>query len=210
MKKAKFLAVYTIVVVIFTCLLTLLVTTLWNNRGSDEPDTVEITNDVVIDRITEQAFLVTRTVYSDQQVEIEVDQGSSWSNFWWGKTIVASGRVRTDVGVDFSELNESDIEIDEENKVIRIEGLESEILDSSIEGNLEVDDQGSIIRRILTDRSDEDYETASQQLIDSARRLLEGDEELSNDVIEATEEFLSALFDNDYTVEIETEANMEE
>lgn len=205
-KKIQYITLYTITVMIITCLLTLLAVTLWQNRGKDEPDTIEITNDVVIDKITEQAFLVTRTVYSDQSAEIRVDQGSDWSNFWWGKKIVASGRVRTDIGINFQNLDEDDVEVDQENKVIRIKGIEPEILDSSITGEVQVKDEGSIIRRILTDKSDEDYALASDQLIAAARRAIEGDSELDKEVIESVEEFLAALFpESGYRVEIEEE-----
>ena len=58
----------------------------------------KVSTTVVLERLKDQAFLVTRIVITDEETTINIDQGSEWSNFWWGHEITAEGLVQVDVG----------------------------------------------------------------------------------------------------------------
>jgi Protein of unknown function (DUF4230) len=203
MKRIQFMLVYTAVVILFTCLVTVLgtfvVKDIFDGDGVDK-----VTNDIVVEKITEQNFLVSRTVYTDQTTQIKIDQGSAWSNFFWGKSITAEGRVRTDVGYDLSELSKKNVDIDNENKVITLKGLEVTVLDSSVTSDLETKSGGSIIRKLLKDEHNKDYEEASKELTEAATRSVMENEEFKSETELETEELLSALFSG-YDVEIVAE-----
>ena len=38
---------------------------------------------IIVDKINNEAFILTKTVFISQDVTITIDQGSDWSNFWW-------------------------------------------------------------------------------------------------------------------------------
>lgn len=202
-RRLEFLSVYTVIVVIFTCMFTLLASTAVREYAKKDKKQ-EITNDIVIEKVSEQAFLVTQTVYTDQETKINIDQGSAWSNFWWGRSVTAEGRVRTDIGIDFSDLEESDITIDENNKLIRIKNADPSVLDSSVTTDLEIKAGGSLLRKLLKTENNQDYKLASEKITAAAQRAVEDDKDLEDDSRAAAARILTQLFsDSGYRVEIE-------
>lgn len=202
-RRLEFLSVYTVIIVIFTCMFTLLASTAVREYTKKD-EKQEITNDIVIERVSEQAFLVTQTVYTDQETRINIDQGSAWSNFWWGRSVTAEGRVRTDVGIDFSDLDEADITIDQNNKLIRIKNTDPSVLDSSVTTDLEIKAGGSLLRKLLKNENNQDYKLASEKITAAAQRAVEDDEDLEDDSRAAAERILTQLFsESGYRVEVE-------
>ncbi|MFW5703174.1 MAG: DUF4230 domain-containing protein [Candidatus Dojkabacteria bacterium] len=197
-----FFIFYSISLVIITTLLTILSVLLLDRLLNS--DGVEIESEVVFDRVTEQSFLVTTTVYTDQSAEIRIDEGTPWSNFFWGKTVVAEGSIRSDLGFDLSAIEEDQVEIDEGEKLITISGLDLELLDASVTSDLEIEERGSILRRLLKNERNEDFELAEEQLTAAAVRVVLEDEELVITAEENAEGLLSGLFiEEGYSVEIE-------
>lgn len=137
-----------------------------------------ITAQTIVNRIQEQAFLVTKTVYIDQQSEIVIDRGSDWSNFWWGQTITAEGLIRTDVGVDLSKLTSENVKVDHEQKTITIQLPAAEILDSSLSGEIEVVTKSGILKKLLLNDTNADYNLALSQLTTDAMTAVNADETL--------------------------------
>lgn len=137
-----------------------------------------ITAQTIVNRIQEQAFLVTKTVYIDQQSEIVIDRGSDWSNFWWGQTITAEGLIRTDVGVDLSKLTSENVKVDHEQKTITIQLPAAEILDSSLSGEIEVVTKSGILKKLLLNDANADYNLALSQLTTDAMTAVNADETL--------------------------------
>lgn len=195
------LAVYTLVVIILSVAFFGLAQLVWQKSQSPSHT---ISNDIVIDRVEEQAFIVTRTVYSDQEVQIKIDRGSDWNEFLWGKTITATARVRTDVGIDFEGISKDNIEIDASANTVSIKGLQTRILDSSIYSKLEVTTSGTILAKLFDNDSNADYQLASAELTKSAKAAIESDAELLNEAKDAAAQYLSYLFsDLDYAVRLE-------
>lgn len=154
------------------------------------PKTEVITSRIVLERIKDQAFLITRTLISDQQTVIEIDQGSAWSNFWWGHEITAQGSMQVDLGVDLSKLTESDIEINDEDKVIYIKLPKSEVFDASLKGDIKVETSSGILKSLLASDSNQDYNLALEKLTEQARDAALNDKEMLD---EAEESALSTI-----------------
>ena len=118
----------------------------------------------VLERIEGRSFLVARSVIVNQKVSINIDQGSSWSNFWWGHEIIASGLIQVDLGVDLSKLDEENILVNQTTKTIELDLPEAEIYSSNLQGNINVETKSGILKRILKNDKDEDYNLALDEL----------------------------------------------
>jgi len=175
---------------------------------ADQPAPVEeekiiINSELVVERIKEQSFLITRTVISDQEVQIKVDQGSSWSNWWWGYEVTAKGLMQVDVGVDISKITEEQIEVDDENKIIYINFPEAEIYETSLKGTIEVSAKKGLLKRILDSDTDEDYNLALDHLKMAAEDGVSQDQELMQEAQNSALSTLQVLLsDTEYTVQI--------
>lgn len=175
----------------------------WLENQSDESQR-EITSRMVVEKISDQSFLVSKTVFLDEQVIIEVDQGSNWSNFWWGQQISAEGLVRIDVGVDYSKLTEEDITVDPDNKNVIIDLPEAEILDASVQGPIEVESNNGILRQLLDNDPTRDHNLAAGELIVEAEAsLLQNNSVFDEAELDAVNFLKLVLADLDYEVIIE-------
>ena len=116
-----------------------------------QEEQVAITSLAILERISDQYFVVTKSVYVDQKSEIVVDTGSKWSNFFWGQTVKADGVIRVDVGVDMSQLTEKDIVVDQEAKTVRVDVPPADILNASQYGDIEVESQQGVQTEVRAD-----------------------------------------------------------
>jgi hypothetical protein len=198
----KNIGAFAVIVAIASAVLVLGIQLLTTNITAQRQQ--QVTTDTVIHRIEKQFFVVTRSIYSDEESKIKITRDSDWNEFLWGKEIVAAARVRSDLGVNFKDLKAENIKIDTANKIIRITNTKAEILDSSIFGKLKVSTQGSLLTQLFDKDTNEDYKMASEKLIESANKAVVSDQELLSDAKQGTEQFLAFLFaDLGYTVKIE-------
>jgi hypothetical protein len=152
----------TVLVAIIVLLVSFLAGAFWSSSRSQSSTT--ITSQVILDRITNQAILLTKTVYLDQKTQITVDQGSDWSNFWWGQTINADALIKVNVGIDLQKLSVADISVDNYNKKISIALPDAQVLDALPEGNITVTSQSGVLKYLLANDPNGDYNKALQQL----------------------------------------------
>jgi hypothetical protein len=196
--KFKYLVPYTFVVVVITILITVIAALLISRPNQQVK---EVTNDVVIERIEEQFFAVTKTVYSDQDTNITIERNNDIEEFLWGKEVLAEGRVRVDLGVDLRDVQTEQINLNREDEVIEIETLGPEVLDASITGDIEVETEGTIITELFDNTNNEDYQEAITQLQNAAIRSVQDNEELLLKSEESAEQYLNYLFqDTGYEV----------
>lgn len=141
-------------------------------RGEKEET---VTSSAILERISDNYFVVTKSAFVDEEVEITVDKGSSWSNFFWGQTITARGRVRVDIGVDLSGITEDDIAIDHKAKTVTVAVPQAEILDASQYGNIELATKQGILKTLLDSDPNEDHNRAVAQLLTEARASISDD-----------------------------------
>lgn len=165
---------------------------------------VEVTSRTVLDRVSNAYFVVTRTVIVDQESQIEVDRGSSWSNLLWGQTITTEAPVRVDVGVDLTGLTEEDIKVNRVARTITIDLPEASVLDASLAGPIEVSNRQGILKRLLDNDPTADHNLASSLLVTEARSAVANDEELSREAREDAIRLLSIIVEGmDYALETE-------
>jgi hypothetical protein len=139
-------------------------------RGLSGPgDQTKVTAQSILERISDQYFIVTKTAYIDQEAEITVDKGSKWSNLLWGQTVKAQGVIRVDVGVDLSKLTEADIEVNRAERTVRIRVPEAEIMNASQNGDIEVTSDQGVLKFLLDNDPNEDHNRALAELIAGAK-----------------------------------------
>lgn len=146
--------------------------------SSKNKDEAAVTSHTIVDKISNKGILITKSVNSEESVTISVNNNSTWDSIWWGHEIEASSMVRTDLGVDLSKVTESDIEIDEENKIVYIKLPDVEINTVSLDGPIEVETTSGILKAVLDSDTDEDYNTAIDEIKKQAKTNAESNTEL--------------------------------
>lgn len=147
-----------------------------NSQVTTQVDSISIR-----DKIENEAFIITKTVYINQKSTITVDQGSDWSNFWWGQTITAEAMMKVNVGVDFKKIQESDISVNTITKTIAIKLPPAEVLDVSLGGDITVTNQSGILKLIFDNDTNSDYNRALNQLIADSTAATVADTEMLTD-----------------------------
>lgn len=131
-----------------------------------------VTSQTILDKITDQYFLVTKTIFANSKAEIETPKSNNWTDLFTGKKITVSGLIRIDVGVNIKNLDTENIIVDTRNKLVTINLPAAEILDSSLSGEIDVDVDKSILEKLkglLNDTRNDDYNLALQTLINTAK-----------------------------------------
>lgn len=202
MNKNKLIIIVSILFFIALIIIGFLVGKIWSDNNRNK-----VTSNSLVDRIQDQNFLVSKTVIIDQKSKIVIDQGSAWSNFFWGQTIDAEAQIRVDVGIDFSKLKSEDIQIDEKNKHIVINLPEAQILDASQYGDINVRSTKGVFKYLLDNNPNEDHNQSLEQLITDAAKSLEGSkiyDEARSDAVKYLEVVVTNL---GYTIEIKQKSN---
>lgn len=199
---SRFAKLLTLIIVLSVALATLLFLGERLARSVNPAEQIEISSRTILDRITDQYFVVTKTVVVDQTSNITIDQGSAWSNFLWGQTIEAHGTVRVDIGVDLSELSEEDIEINERTKTVTIALPDASVLDANQIGDIEVDTKSGVLKFLFENDPTEDHNLALKQLAEDARASVQSQELLEEARQDATKLLTLIVQDLGYTVEV--------
>jgi len=169
------------------------------NQHNGNQTTIETT--LVLERLKEQSFLVTRSVITDEEVTINIDQGSAWSNFWWGHEITANGQIQTDIGIDLDKIESSDIQVNDTDKEIIISFPEPVVYNSSLKGDIEVTTQSGILKKLLASDANEDYNLALNELSSQAENTILNNQDLFDESTLETIEILQYIFnDTGYTI----------
>lgn len=169
------------------------------NPTQDEVQKISTT--VVLERLKDQAFLITRTVISDEETTIKIDQGSEWSNLWWGHEITAEGLMQVDVGVDLSNLTEEDIVVNDLNKTIKINLPDAEVYNSSLEGEIQVSKKSGIMRKLFATDDNEDYNLALSELSREGEASVSQNTDLMQDAKSSALSTLQVILkDTEYTI----------
>lgn len=130
-----------------------------------------VNSQIILDKITNQYFLVTKTAFVNGKIEIDTPKNNNWTDLFTGKKITVFGLVRVDVGVDMKNMRLENIAVDSQNKIVTINLPHAEILDSSLSGELDVIADKSILEKIkgiFKNTQNEDYNIALKTLIESA------------------------------------------
>lgn len=167
-----------LVIILIILLLGIFLTGIFFEKYTSNPARQKLTSVMVVDRINEEAFLITRSVYLDQDIEIVVDAGSDWSNFWWGQTLQAKALVKISLGVDLQNITPDQIIVNELEKKITIDLPEPSIISKEIIGDIEVDNQQGLLKLLFDNDTNKDYNLAYSELTTQAEKAVEQKEEL--------------------------------
>jgi hypothetical protein len=214
--KMKTLKNYTIIFLAFglICITTAIGTFLYGKYEKSKPDVTEetkIDSTVILDKIADNLFLVTKTAYLNQEVTITISSESKWNNLLWGQEINARGLIRNDIGIDVSLLDEEDITINHESKTIQITLPEATILDSSLFGELKIESKKGVFKNIedffRSDKS-QDYNLAVEELLAKAQEAINQDQQLLEEAKDDSQTFIKYLLEETgYSVIISSKEN---
>lgn len=172
---------------------------------SQEKDSI-ITSQTILERITDQYFLVTKTVFIDSRAEIETAKNNNWTDLFTGKKMTVSGLVRIDVGLEMKNMKTENILINSRNKTVTISLPQAEILDASLSGELNIDEDKAVVEKlkdIFKDSQNDDYNLAMQTIITKAKSQVIADEsifqEARADSIKLVELIVSSML-KDYEI----------
>ncbi|HOY46134.1 MAG TPA: DUF4230 domain-containing protein [Candidatus Dojkabacteria bacterium] len=167
-----------LIIILIILLLGIFLSGIFFEKYTSNPARQKLTSVMVVDRINEEAFLITRSVYLDQDIEIVVDAGSDWSNFWWGQTLQAQALVKVSLGVDLQNITPDQIIVNELEKKITIDLPEPSIISKEIIGDIEVDNQQGLLKLLFDNDTNKDYNLAYSELTTQAEKAVEQKEEL--------------------------------
>lgn len=208
MKRIKIILFSTLIV--FLVLLSVFLYGRYRGKivGREENRPAIINSQVVLDRIIDQYFLVTKTVFIDTKVEIETEKNNNWTDLFTGKKLTVLGLIRIDVGVDMNNMSLENIYVDSQEKTITVTLPQAEILNSSLSGELDLIADKSIVEKlksVLKNTQNEDYNLALQSLISSASSQVVADEGIFDSAREDSAKLLKLIISGmlkDYEVVI--------
>lgn len=161
-----------------------------------------VNSQTILDRITSQYFLVTKTVFVDSKAEIETPKNNNWTDLFTGKKITVSGLIRVDVGVEMKNMRQESITVDYRNKIVTISLPHAEILDASLSGELDVTQDKAVVEKfkdIFKNTQNDDYNLAMQTVIDNAKSQVLANEDIFNqarfDSLKLVELIVSGMLD---------------
>lgn len=161
-----------------------------------------INSQVILERITNQYFLVTKTVFVNSKAEIETPKNNDWTDIFTGKKITVDGLIRVDVGVEMKNMRPENILVDTKQKTVTISLPHAEILDASLSGELSINEDKAVVEKlkdIFKNTQNEDYNLALQTLIDNAKSQVTADENIFNsaraDSLKLVELIVSGMLD---------------
>lgn len=138
-----------------------------------------VNSQLILERITNQYFLVTKTVFINSKVEIDTPKNNDWTDIFTGKKLTVLGLIRVDVGVDMKNMRPENIIIDSQKKILTISLPHAEILDSSLSGELDFAVDKSIVEKLKSlfkNTQNDDYNLALKTLIESANSQVTANE----------------------------------
>ncbi len=142
-----------------------------------------VSSQTILDKITDQYFLVTKTVFVNSRAEIETPKNDNWTDLFTGKKITVNGLVRIDVGLEMKNMRAENIKVNSRDKVVEISLPQAEILDASLSGELDISLDKAVVERlkdIFKNTQNEDYNLAMITLIDSAKNQVIANEDIFN------------------------------
>lgn len=156
----------------------------------------------ILERITSQYFLVTKTVFIDSKAEIETPKNNNWTDLFTGKKITVNGLIRVDVGLEMKNMSQDNIQVDSSNKTVTISLPHAEILDAFLSGKLDVSQDKAVVEKfkdIFKNTQNEDYNLALQTVINSAKNQVLANEDIFNqarqDSLKLVELIVSGMLD---------------
>lgn len=206
MARIKIIAIFVVITLVLFIAVFFYGRYLGQKNVSLETQKPTVNSQTILERITSQYFLVTKTVFVNSKAEIETPKNNDWTDIFTGKKIRVDGLIRVDVGVEMKNMRPENISVDAKKKTVTISLPHAEILDASLSGELNIDEDKAIVEKlkdVFKNTQNDDYNLALQTLIDSAKSQVTADENIFNsarsDSVKLVELIVSGMLD-DYQV----------
>jgi hypothetical protein len=177
--------------------------------ATTKEEALNVSSQLILDRITSQYFLVTKSVFVDSKAEIETPKSNDWKDLFTGSKITVRGIIRVDVGVDMKGLTVDNVVVDPDKKTVTISLPKAAVLDSSLFGELDVEVDKAIVDKIkglFKNTQKDDYNLAIQTLQTNATDRVSSDGSIFNearaDSIKLVELIVTSML-KDYKVIVE-------
>lgn len=160
---------------------------LFKARDEYKNESRVVTSQMILDKIQDRYFLVTKTILWNGEVEVILDNAAGWKEIFSKDRITAQGDVRVDVGLDLDYFTANDIVIDHVNKNVVVYAPKAEILDASVKNDINVQNETGLwtgIKDFFSSDKENDYNIAAKELIYQAEVAVNSDEQ---NLIEARE-----------------------
>lgn len=135
----------------------------------------ELTSRSIYERLTNTALLTSKTAYIDQTSTIDINNNTEWSSLLWGQSIKAKGLMKVSIGVDLAKIKEEDISVDNVSKKIVILLPNIEILSTDLEGDIEIVNKQGILKILLENNPNQDFNLALKTLKEDANKAVQND-----------------------------------
>lgn len=171
--------------------------------GEKNAQKAELNSRSIYEKLTSSALLTSKIAYIDQKSTITVDSESEWSKLLWGQTITSNGLMKVSIGVDLQKLQETNISVDTASKRIVIGLPAPQILNTELEGDIETVNQQGILKLLLANDPDTDYNLALNQLKKDANTAVTSDPDIFNLAFSETTNIITNFYKGTgYTVVI--------
>lgn len=188
---------------LFLLILVILTFMLGLQIGENNAATPIITSRSIYEKITNSALLTSKIAYINQKSTIEVNNESTWSKLLWGQTLTAEGIIKVSVGIDLKDISENDITVNNTTREITIRLAEAKILNSELTGNIETTNQQGILKMLLENDPNADFNQALQQLQADASTVVSEDENIFADAFKQSSEIIKSFYEGTgYTVTV--------
>lgn len=172
--------------------------------GENNANKMLVSSRSIYEKITSSALLTSKIAYINQKTTIEVNNESEWSKLLWGQTLTAEGLIKISVGINLDKIKETDIQVDNNVKIITITLPQAEILNTELEGDIVTTNQRGILKLLLENDTDADYNLALQKLKSEAEAVLKEENIIFNDAFTNSSEILKSFYQGTgYTIEIQ-------
>lgn len=193
-----------LIIILILLLIGIFLSGIFFEKYTSNPARQKLTSVMIVDRINEEAFLITRSVFLDQDIEIVIDAGSDWSNLWWGQTLQAQALIKVSLGIDLKNITSDQIIVNELEKKITIDLPEPTIISKEIIGDIEVNNQQGLLKLLFDNDTNEDYNLAYSELTTQAEKAIEQKEELFAESKTEALQILELIFkDTGYSLIVE-------
>jgi len=193
-----------LIIILILLLIGIFLSGIFFEKYTSNPARQKLTSVMIVDRINEEAFLITRSVYLDQDIEIVIDAGSDWSNLWWGQTLQAQALIKVSLGIDLQNITSDQIKVNDLEKKIAIDLPEPTIISKEIIGDIEVNNQQGLLKLLFDNDTNEDYNLAYSELTTQAEKAIEQKEELFAESKTEALQILELIFkDTGYSLIVE-------
>jgi hypothetical protein len=158
--------------------------------------TATVTSQVILEKMAEQSFLVTKTLFLDTKAEILVRDTSGFKGFFVGQKINAQGVVRVDLGENFKKMEPKDIVIDQAGKKLIVYLSGAEILDSSIFGDIRIENRKGLwtnVKDLFNDDKSFEYNLSANELIAQANFAAKDKGDFLAAADQATSQFIAHM-----------------